>query len=166
MVADGNCGFRAVAHIIHGRESVWPKVRQHLLDHLNSDPTGYLRDAATVPGAEMSPQSLQASLMHFAGPIWDRSKWFDSDKHAQLTADAYDTFVVMVTYEYSNIVIRAPSSFRSAEAIRAATPTARLFGMVFSSCGGAGPWDGIDIEKAKELLGKREYAGVCISRVR
>ena len=43
--------------------------------------------------------------MHFVGPIWDRSKWFDSDKHAQLTADAYDTFVVMVTSDYSNVVI-------------------------------------------------------------
>ena len=70
--------------------------------------------------------------MYFAGPIWDRSKWFDSDKHAQLTADAYNAFVVMVTYEYSSIVVRAPSSFRSAEAIRAAIHTAMLLGMVFS----------------------------------
>ena len=43
--------------------------------------------------------------MHSVGSIWDRSKWFDSDKHAQLTADAYDTFVVMVTYDYSNVII-------------------------------------------------------------
>ena len=78
----------------------------------------------------MSLQSLQASLMHFSGPIWDCSKWFNSNKHAQLTIDAYDTFAVMVTYDYSNIVMRAPSSFRSAEAIRAAIPTARLLGMV------------------------------------
>ena len=124
------------------------------------------RGVAINSGAEMSLQGLQASLMHFAGPIWDRSKWFDSDKHAQLTADAYNAFVVMVTYEYRNIVIRAPSSFRPAEAIRAAIPTARLLGMVFSGCGGAGHWDSIDIEKARELLGKRGYAGVCISRVR
>ena len=133
MVANCNCGFRAAAHIIHGRESVWPEARQHLLDHLNSDPAGYLPDVAITSSAEMSLQSLQASLMHFAGPIWDRSKWFDSDKHVQLTADAYDTFVVMGTYDYSNIVIRAPSSFRSAEAIRAAIPTARLLGMVLAA---------------------------------
>ena len=63
MVADGNCGFRAVAHIIHGRESVWPEVRQHLLDHLNSVPAGYLRDVAIPSGAEMSLQRLQANLM-------------------------------------------------------------------------------------------------------
>ena len=165
MVADGNCRFRVVAHIIHGRESVWPEVRQHLLDHLNSDPAGYLLDVAITSGAEMSLQSLQASLMHFAGPIWDYSKWFDSDKHAQLTADAYDTFVVMDTYDYSNIVIRAPSSFRSAEAIRAAIPTARLLGMVLAASA-VQDWDSIDIGVARELLGKREYAGVCESRVR
>ena len=69
MVADGNCGFRVVAHIIHGRKSAWPEVRQHLLDHLNSDPTGYLRDAAITSSAEMSLQGLQASLMHFSGPF-------------------------------------------------------------------------------------------------
>ena len=72
----------------------------------------------------------------------------------------------MVTYEYNNIVIRAPSFFRSAEAIRAAIPSARLLGMVFSGCGGAKHWDSIDIEKVRELLGKGEHAGVCISRVR
>ena len=96
-----------------------------------------------------SLQSLQASLIHFAGTIWDHSKWFDSDKHAQLTADAYYTFVVMVTYDYSSIVIRAPSSFQSADAIRAAIPTARLLGLVFSGYGGAGHWDSIDIGRAR-----------------
>ena len=105
MVVDGNCGFRAVAHIIHSHESVWSEVRQRLLDQLNSDPTGYLRDFAVTSGAEISLQSLQASLIHFVGPIWDRSEWFDSDKHAQLTADAYDILVVMATYDYSNVVI-------------------------------------------------------------
>ena len=64
--------------------------------------------------------------MHFAGPIWDHSKWFDSDKHVQLAADAYNISIVPVTYNYSSIVIRAQSSFQSAEAIRAAIPTARL----------------------------------------
>ena len=97
--------------------------------------------------------------------VLGHSKWFDSDKHAQLIADTYDTFVVMVTYDYSNVVIRAPSSFQSADAIRAAIPTARLLGMVFSGCGGAGYWDSVDMERARELLGKREYAGVCVSRV-
>ena len=104
--------------------------------------------------------------MHFVGPIWHRSKWFDSDKHAQLTADAYDIFFVIVTYDYSNVVIRAPSSLQSAEAIRAAIPTARLLGLLFNDCGGAGHWYSIDIERARELLGKREYAGVCVGRVR
>ena len=163
MVADVNCGFRAMAHITHGRESLWPEARQHLLGRLNNDPAGYLRDVAITSGAEMSLQSLQASLMHFSGPIWGRSKWFNSNKHAQLMADAYDTFVVMDTYDYS-IVIRAPSSLRSAQAVRAAIPTARLLGI--SGCGGAGHWDSIDIEIARESLGKREYAGVCVSRVR
>ena len=166
MVADGCFGFRAVAHIIHGRESVWPEARQHLLDRLNSNPAGYLRDVAITSGAEMPLQSLQTSLMHFAGPIWDRSKWFDSDKHAPLTADTYDTFVMMVTYDYSNIVIRALGSFQSAEAIRAAIPTARLLGMVLSGCGGAGRWDNVDLERAGQFLGEREYAGACVSRVR
>ena len=76
MVADGNCGFRAVAHSIQGQESVWPEVRQRLLDQLNSDPTGYLRGLAITSGGEISLLSLQANLMHFHGPTWDRSKWF------------------------------------------------------------------------------------------
>ena len=29
MVADGNCGIRAVVHAIHGQESLWPEDRQH-----------------------------------------------------------------------------------------------------------------------------------------
>ena len=67
MVIDGNCAFRAVAHIIHSQESLWPEVRQRLLDQLNSDPTGYHRDFAVTSGAEISLQCLQASLMHFLG---------------------------------------------------------------------------------------------------
>ena len=86
-------------------------VRQHLLDHLNSDPTGYLRSIVVTSGAEISPQSLQPSVIRFAGSIWDRSKWFDSDRYDQLTADAYETFLVMATYDCSNVVIQAPSSF-------------------------------------------------------
>ena len=70
--------------------------------------------------------------MHFVGSIWDRSKWFDSGRHAQLTEDAYDTFVMMVTYDFSNVEIQAPSSFQSAEAIRTAIPIDRLLGMEFS----------------------------------
>ena len=70
--------------------------------------------------------------MHFVWPLWDRSKWFDRDKNAQLTADSYDIFAVMVTYDHSNVVIGAPSSLLSAEAIRAAIPTARLLGLLFS----------------------------------
>ena len=64
------------------------------------------------------------------------SKWFDSDKHAKLTAHAYDTFVAIVTYDYSNVVIRAPSSFHSTEAIRA-IPTAvllRFLGAITTGC--------------------------------
>ena len=68
MVVDGNCGFRAVAHITNVQESVWHEVRQRLLDQLNSDPTGYPRDFAVTSGAEIPLQSLQASLMHFARP--------------------------------------------------------------------------------------------------
>ena len=54
MVADSNCGFRAMAHIVHSRESAWPEVRQRLLDHLNSDLAGYLPDVAITSGAEIS----------------------------------------------------------------------------------------------------------------
>lgn len=74
----------------------------------------------------------------------------------------------MVAYGYSNVVIRVPSSFRSAEAVRAAIPIARLLDMVFSTCSGGivGHWSSIDIERARELLEKREYVGVCVSRVR
>ena len=61
--------------------------------------------------------------MHFVGPIWDHNKWFDSDKRAQ---SAYDIVPVMVTYDYSNVVVRAPSTFKSAEAVGGAIPTARL----------------------------------------
>ena len=111
MVFDVNCGFRTVAHIIRRQESVWPEVGQRLLDQLNSGPAGYLRDFGVTSGAEIALQNLQASLMHFVGSIRDRSKWFDSDKHAQLKADAYGIFVVMVTYHCSSVVIRAPSSF-------------------------------------------------------
>ena len=80
----------------------------------------------------------------------------DTDENAQLTAGAYETFIVMVAYDYSNVMTQAPSAFQSAEAIRAAISIARLLGMVFSDCGGAGHW-----ERARELLRKREYV-VCV----
>ena len=164
MEADGNCGFHAVAHTIHSQKPMWPEVRRHLLGHLNGNPAGYLHDVAITSSAEASPQSMQVSLMRFAGPIWDHSEWFGSDKHAQLTADVYNIFIVLVACNYGSIVIRAPSSFRSAEATRAAIPTARLLGMVFSSCSrGVGHWDSIDIERARELLEKRGHVGVCVS---
>lgn len=105
MVADGNCGFRALAHTIPGQESVRPEIRQRL-DHLNSGPAGCLRDVPIAPGAEIPLQCLQASLLHFVGPIRDHSKRFDSGKHAQLAAVAYDIFIVMVTYDNSNVVVR------------------------------------------------------------
>ena len=129
------------------------EVRRHLLDHLHSNHTRYLRGVAVTSGAGISLQSLQASLMPFVGSIWDPIEWFDSDRHSRLTADAYDIVLVMVTYDYSNVVIQACSSFQSDEAIRAAPPTARLLGMVFSGCGGAGHWDSIDIERAREYAG-------------
>ena len=69
MVADGNCGFHAVAHVIHGRGSGWHEVRQHLLNHLNSNPTRYLHDVTITSGVEISLQSLQASLTHCVRPI-------------------------------------------------------------------------------------------------
>ena len=68
MVADGNCGFRAVAHTIHGRESMWPEVRQRLLNYLNSNPAGYLHDVTIATSIEISLQSLQTSLTHSVGP--------------------------------------------------------------------------------------------------
>ena len=122
MVADGNCRFRAVTHIVHGRESVWSEVRQRLLD-LDKNPAGYFHDVVITPGVV---QSLQACLV---GPIWDRSKWFHNDKHAQMAADAYGNFVVMVTYDYSNVVIRVSSSFQCAEAIRQQSPQALGYGI-------------------------------------
>ena len=91
MVADFNCGFRAVVHIIQGQESMWPGVRQRLLDQLNSDPTGYLRGFAVTPGAEIS-----------AEPVGEP---YALSCHAQLTADTYDIIIVMVTNDYSNVMI-------------------------------------------------------------
>ena len=120
---------------------MWPKVRQHPLDHLNSDTTGYLHDVAITTVVEVSRQSTQASLMPFAVPTWDHSKWFDRDKHALLTADAC-IFIVMVTNNYCSIVIRTPSSFQFVEAIRAAIPTARLV-----LGGSVGNWDSVDIKR-------------------
>ena len=52
----GNREFRAVAHIIHCRESVWSKVRQYFIDQLNSDSTGYLRGVSVTSGAEISAE--------------------------------------------------------------------------------------------------------------
>ena len=54
MVVDGNCGFRAVAPIVHGQEPVWLEIRQRLLDVLNSDLTRHLRDLAVTSGADIS----------------------------------------------------------------------------------------------------------------
>ena len=54
VVTDDNRGFRAVAHIVHGREFVWPEVRQRPLGRLNSNPVGHLRGVFIISGAEVS----------------------------------------------------------------------------------------------------------------
>lgn len=41
-----------------------------------------------------------------------------------------------------------------------------LLGLVCSGGGGAGHWESIDIERARELLEKQEYAGLCVRRAR
>ena len=77
--------------------------------------------------------------------------------HAQITAEAYDLCVVMVNPGSSQVLVRAQSSFQSAEEIRAALHTAKLLGMLFSGSGGAGHWDFVDLE----VLGVRELPGSC-----
>ena len=62
-VLSGLLSQNAVAYIVHSRESALPEVRRRLLDHLNGHPAGCLHDVAIISGAEISLQSLQASLM-------------------------------------------------------------------------------------------------------
>ena len=70
-------------------------------------------------GDKASLQSLRESISHFRGSA-ELSKWFSSDMHAQITADAYNLFVVMINPSSSQVFVRAPSPFQSAEEIRAA----------------------------------------------
>ena len=44
----------------------------------------------------MPLQGPSARLIHFFGSIWEHSKWFDTDRHAQFMADAYDILVMTV----------------------------------------------------------------------
>lgn len=78
------------------------KSARRLLDHPNRNPTRRLHDITVTPGVVASLHSLSGEPYALRWPIWDRSKWVDSDKHAQLTTDAYDVFVAIV---YSNVVI-------------------------------------------------------------
>ena len=57
----------------------------------------------------------------------------------------------------SQVLVRALSSFQSAEEIRAALHTTRLLGMLFSGSGSAGHWNFVDLEE----LGVRELFGSC-----
>ena len=64
----------------------------------------------------------------------------------------------MATYDYGNVEIRAPSSFQSAEIIRAEALAAGLFGKVFSSCGcSVGHWN----KEGGGIAGKERIRG-CI----
>ena len=62
-------------------------------------------------------------------------------------------------------MVRAPSSFQSAEEIGAALHTARLMGMLFGGSGSAGHWDFVDLEEleVRELL--RSCAAVIVSSI-
>ena len=62
------------------------------------------------------------------------------------------SFTAMVAYDYSKVVIRPPGSLQAAVAIRGAIS-------------GVGHWSSIDIERARELLERREYTGICVGRV-
>ena len=81
--------------------------------------------------------------------------------HVQITADAYDLFVVMISPSSNQVLVRAPSLFQPAEEIRAALHTARLLGMLFSGSSSAGHWGFIDLEE----LGVRELFESCATEI-
>ena len=62
---------------------------------LKSNPEGYLQDVAVVVGDKASLQSIRESVGHFKGPA-ELNRWFNGDLHAQITADAYNLFAVMI----------------------------------------------------------------------
>ena len=63
----------------------------------------------------------------------------------------------MISSSSSQVLVRAPSSFQSAEETRAALHTARLLGMLSSGSGSTGHWGFVDLEE----LGVRELLGSC-----
>ena len=83
-----------------------------------------------------------------------QSKWLSSNMHPQITIDAHNLFVVMISFSGSQVLVRTQSSFQSAEIIRAALHMARLLEMLFIRSGIAGHWDFVDLEQLKvsELL--------------
>ena len=74
--------------------------------------------------------------------------------------------MVMISSSSSQVLVRAPSSFQSAEKIRTALHTVRLLGMLFSGSGSPGHWDFVDLEE----LGVKELPASCadliVSRAR
>ena len=63
----------------------------------------------------------------------------------------------MTSPSSSQVLVQAPSSFQSAEEIKAALHTARFLGVLFSGSGSAGHWDFVDLEE----IGVRELLGSC-----
>ena len=58
-------------------------------------------------GGKVSLQSLRESISHFKGSA-ELSKWFSSDMHTQITADAYDLFVAMISSRSSQVAKLIP----------------------------------------------------------
>ena len=63
----------------------------------------------------------------------------------------------MISYSSNQVLVRAPSSFQSAEEIRAALRTAGLLEVLFSGFGVAGHWG---------FVGLEELGGNCLDHVR
>jgi hypothetical protein len=117
----------------------------------------------------VSLEMLSDSLQHLSGSCGDQRHWFDAGKHAQLTADAYNSFVIEVTEVNSLVVIRAPSYFRDVNAIRTALCRTdldiKIIGMLFRTLGGVGHWDAVDFRAAQHLLKDPQQAGIIVSSV-
>ena len=162
MNADGNCGYRTVAHYVYGHQDYWPQVRSELLRRLRTNETGYLREANTrrAPDERYGIEALEATLNHSEGRA-DPLKWWGNEPHHQLTADTWG--IVVATYSPdSGVEVRVPSTWwqiqglsrdalRSLIQAKVARLDQRLLLMLWR---GGNHWDCADAEGARSFIAK------------
>lgn len=169
MRADGNCGFRAIAHQVYGNQELWPIVREDLTAAFMENKNGYCNNIKKISGRQITPRKMASTLKAPRGKLAPTEKSLCNELHLQIVSDCYEMAVVtiLLTENHPIVEIRIPTDrFKGCDAktkIKYGIKFKQLeiIGLKFSKV----HWDAIDLEGEEIGLYLEKYATLVQSQV-